>query len=342
MAMEVHGFIISSPFVFVCDGKVYRSQSGKNWTVIFSRYGTQAWGNDTYASQRVDRACPTNRNEEVRLAFRGAVMRHFKLNYTQIEAFFQRQIDEDKQILVEGNSVKRHVGGRSSYSTGSSSTTLSAPAPAPVKKESPHPALKHGCPASRLEEFLAWEKAHLGILNRVKMPQRVAMFLGTWEEPNAVKPEPVVAEEPQAEEPRAERSLAEEREHKEDVPFYGRRRRDQGKFREDVMLNCGGRCVYTNAIAVRCEAAHLKAHARKGGASFKNGLLLRADIHKLFDAGLCGIDPHTLKLWFAPDLVKKDADLAAIDGITMRKTLLPINKDNIEDRWDAFVKILLA
>ena len=29
MAMEVHGFIISSPFVFVCDGKVYRSQSGK-------------------------------------------------------------------------------------------------------------------------------------------------------------------------------------------------------------------------------------------------------------------------------------------------------------------------
>ncbi|MFA2151253.1 hypothetical protein ACD950_25220, partial [Escherichia coli] len=102
MAMEVHGFIISSPFVFVCDGKVYRSQSGKSWTVIFSRYGTQAWGNDTYASQRVDRACPPNRNEEVRLAFRGAVMRHFKLNYTQIEAFFQRQIDEDKQILVEG------------------------------------------------------------------------------------------------------------------------------------------------------------------------------------------------------------------------------------------------
>lgn len=44
MTMEVHGFIISSPFVFVCDGKVYRSQSGKNWTVIFSRYGTQAWG----------------------------------------------------------------------------------------------------------------------------------------------------------------------------------------------------------------------------------------------------------------------------------------------------------
>ncbi|CCF86783.1 putative uncharacterized protein [Salmonella enterica subsp. enterica serovar Senftenberg str. SS209] len=26
----------------------------------------------------------------------------------------------------------------------------------------------------------------------------------------------------------------------------------------------------------------------------------------------------------------------------MRKTLLPINKDNIEGRWDAFVKILLA
>ncbi len=42
----------------------------------------------------------------------------------------------------------------------------------------------------------AREKAHLGILNRVKMPQRVAMFLGTWEEPKAVEPEPVVVEEP--------------------------------------------------------------------------------------------------------------------------------------------------
>lgn len=87
------------------------------------------------------------------------------------------------------------MGGRSSYSTGSSSTTVSAPAPAPVKRN-PHPALKHGCPASRLEEFTAREKAHLGILNRVKMPQRVAMFLGTWEEPKAVEPEPVVVEEP--------------------------------------------------------------------------------------------------------------------------------------------------
>lgn len=73
--------------------------------------------------------------------------------------------------------------------------------------------------------------------NRVKMPQRVAMFLGIWEEPKAVEPEPVMVEESHAEEPQAERSLAEEREHKEDVPFYGRRRRDQERFREDVMLN---------------------------------------------------------------------------------------------------------
>ncbi len=28
-------------------------------------------------------------------------MRHFKLNYTQIEAFFQRQIDEGKQIWLK-------------------------------------------------------------------------------------------------------------------------------------------------------------------------------------------------------------------------------------------------
>lgn len=61
----------------------------------------------------------------------------------------------------------------------------------------------------------------------------------------------------------------EDRYHEEDVPFYGHRRRNQAQFRADVATNCNDRCVATGASIIRCEAAHLVQHARKGGASFK-------------------------------------------------------------------------
>lgn len=367
MSLVVRGMTIYAHFIFVTDGKVYQSYNGTTWTNVHTAFGVPAWGNPTYNTSVRRKACPPTRNEEIYRGFRGALMRHAKLTYLTYDAYIQRQIAEDKQLLIEGSVVKIHASGASSSSSSkkSSSTTPAASSPvseAPAAKKPKKKREKvelegsstakgymnNGVPKDRVLEFHEWFRSRTGKYKGVKLPEVVNI----WKQETAKKKdEPVVEADPVAEaEPVIEaepvppqpRSLVEEREHKEDVPFYGRRRRDQAKFREDVMLNCGGRCVFTNAIAVRCEAAHLKAHARKGGASFKNGLLLRADIHKLFDAGLCAVDPRTMKIWFAPDLVKEDADLAAIDGAEMRQMMRPINKDNLEDRWDAFVKVLLA
>lgn len=354
MAMDVNGFTIHAPFIFVCDGKVYRSYTAKNWTVIFSRYGTQAWGHDTYSTQRVDRSCPPGRNNEVLLAFRGAVMRHFKLNHTQIEAFLQRQVDEDKQILVEGNSVKRHVGGSSSstnISRRSAISTISAPAEKHAKREksSPEDIIRHmasiyvpkGLPAEDVAEFHEWFRKRTGRFHGVKLVDVIAIFLAEERTSEVSVPEDVEPEVKTQEKPR-KRTLVEEREHKEDIPYYGRRRRNQEQFHEDVDLNCGGRCVFTLASGIRCEAAHLLPHARKGGASFKNGLLLRSDIHKLFDVGLCAIDPKTLKIWFVKDILDTDSDLVRYNGTAMRPTMHPIKADNLQVRWDAFCVIHTA
>lgn len=131
-----------------------------------------------------------------------------------------------------------------------------------------------------------------------------------------------------------------DREEKADVMFYGKRRRTQAQFRDAVALNCFDRCVISGASLIRCEAAHLLAHARKGGASFKNGLLLRADLHTLFDAGECAIDPQVMTIHFSLTILESDPDLAAYEGKAIC-TLKPINRANLDERWTAFLTVYM-
>lgn len=130
-------------------------------------------------------------------------------------------------------------------------------------------------------------------------------------------------------------------EEKADVLFYGKRRRTQAQFRNAVALNCFDRCVISGASLIRCEAAHLLAHARKGGASFKNGLLLRADLHTLFDAGECAIDPQAMTFHFSLDILESDPDLAKYEGRVIH-TLKKIKAENLEDRWTAFLTVYMG
>ena len=49
------------------------------------------------------------------------------------------------------------------------------------------------------------------------------------------------------------------------------------------------------------EAAHIRAHAAEGPNRTRNGLLLRADIHRLFDDGHVTVDPD-LRFVVSPKL----------------------------------------
>lgn len=68
-------------------------------------------------------------------------------------------------------------------------------------------------------------------------------------------------------------------------------RRGQRRFREALLRAYGSRCVVTGCrVEALLEAAHITPHAEHTDYRVSNGLLLRADIHTLFDLNLLVID----------------------------------------------------
>lgn len=73
------------------------------------------------------------------------------------------------------------------------------------------------------------------------------------------------------------------------------RRRGQAKFRKRLLDAYSNTCAVTGCDAVEAlEAAHITPYLGEETNHPQNGLLLRADIHSLFDLGLISIDPETL------------------------------------------------
>lgn len=68
-------------------------------------------------------------------------------------------------------------------------------------------------------------------------------------------------------------------------------RRGQRRFRQALLKAYGSRCVLTGCrVEDLLEAAHITPHAEHTDYRVSNGLLLRADIHTLFDLNLLVID----------------------------------------------------
>jgi HNH endonuclease len=70
-------------------------------------------------------------------------------------------------------------------------------------------------------------------------------------------------------------------------------RQGQSKFRSELLQAYGGQCAITDCDA---EAAHIFPYLGTDTNHVRNGLLLRADIHTLFDLYLISIDPNTNKV----------------------------------------------
>jgi putative restriction endonuclease len=76
------------------------------------------------------------------------------------------------------------------------------------------------------------------------------------------------------------------------APVSIRPRRGQGAFRATVINAYRRRCAITGEHTQPVlEAAHIKSFGREGLNNTFNGLLLRSDFHKLFDAGLVTVTP---------------------------------------------------
>jgi HNH endonuclease len=60
----------------------------------------------------------------------------------------------------------------------------------------------------------------------------------------------------------------------------------QGTFRVAVTEACGRACAITEEHSLPAlEAAHIRSFAEEGPHDVRNGMLFRADFHRLFDAG---------------------------------------------------------
>jgi len=72
------------------------------------------------------------------------------------------------------------------------------------------------------------------------------------------------------------------------------RRQGQPKFRRGLLAAYGGRCAVTGcSLQVILEGAHIKPYRGDHTNHVTNGVLLRADIHTLFDLRLLRVNPTT-------------------------------------------------
>ena len=74
-------------------------------------------------------------------------------------------------------------------------------------------------------------------------------------------------------------------------------REGQAKFRKELIEAYAGKCAITGYdVELALDAAHVRKYNGKQTNIVQNGLLLRKDLHKLFDHGVFGIRPDDLNI----------------------------------------------
>lgn len=98
--------------------------------------------------------------------------------------------------------------------------------------------------------------------------------------------------------------VLDEREHR----YLGiRLRRGRKIFRDELMRRYGARCMISGCTtAALIEAAYIQPESVPKFNNPTNGLLLRCDLHTLFDLNLLGVDPDRLVAAVHPDLLESE------------------------------------
>ncbi len=127
-----------------------------------------------------------------------------------------------------------------------------------------------------------------------------------------------------------------------DAPRFGelfltRSRLGQGAFKVLVSEAYGRRCAITGESTFPVlEAAHIQAYGEGGPHRISNGMLLRSDFHKLFDAGLVTVTPE-LRVRVSDQI--KDKYFNGKAYYRLHDQLLAVMPERITDQPDpAFLK----
>ena len=98
----------------------------------------------------------------------------------------------------------------------------------------------------------------------------------------------------------------------------------QAEFRRKVFNRWNARCLITGCTSeISLEAAHIVPVAENGVDDEWNGLPLRADIHRLFDANLIWIDAESLCVGVAHEVTK---DYDEYRGVNLSSDFFGVKK----------------
>lgn len=110
----------------------------------------------------------------------------------------------------------------------------------------------------------------------------------------------------------------------------------QAAFRRSLLRAYDQRCAVTGCTALDAlEAAHVQPFKSRGCDQLSNGVLLRADLHRLFDAGRIAVDPHSLTVKVGLEI---RPDYASIDDAAIATPKGGPSPDQFRPRWRAFTR----
>ncbi len=117
-----------------------------------------------------------------------------------------------------------------------------------------------------------------------------------------------------------------------------RLRRGQAAFRNALISSYGPQCMVTGCrVLAVIEAAHIKPYRGIEDHHVQNGLLLRADIHTLFDLNLIGIKPKTLEVAVHSSLSGSTYQKLAGQHLKFSNGNIPILAEaELIKRWNEF------
>ena len=119
------------------------------------------------------------------------------------------------------------------------------------------------------------------------------------------------------------------------------RRQGQSKFRAGLIKAYEARCAFTDCTVLpTLEAAHITPYLGAATNRTENGLLLRADIHTLWDLGLMAIHPDTNLIFVAPTIFDD-----SYRGLHGKPPFVPLNVLSkpapaaLQQQWRIFTKV---
>jgi predicted restriction endonuclease len=115
-------------------------------------------------------------------------------------------------------------------------------------------------------------------------------------------------------------------------------RRGQAAFRSELLVHFQRRCVFSDcSVEEILEAAHIHPYRGTKDHHVENGLLLRADLHTLFDLSLLAIDPQTHQLLLAPHVAQDPHYEALANKKIQFPKKQPPNRQALEARFKQFL-----